>query len=94
MSDEELAYVQFCDGREASPGPANLRAEARGDRLYPGDGEFDLEGFLRALPRQLPISVEAPCAAYASLPIVERARLCGERTRAVLERFEKGSWGP
>lgn len=84
MSAEELPYLQLCDARAEAPPPDRLRAEARGDRLYPGDGALDLPGLLRALPRSLPISVEAPCAAYANLPPAERARLSAERTRRVL----------
>lgn len=76
MSADELPYLQLCDAR----------AEARGDRLYPGDGALDLSGLLRTLPGSLPISVEAPCAAYANLPLAERARLCAERTRRVLSQ--------
>jgi sugar phosphate isomerase/epimerase len=87
LSADELAYVQLCDARAAAPRREDLRAEARGDRFYPGDGELDVEGFLRALPPLLPISVEAPCAANAGLSPAERARLCGERTRAVLDRL-------
>ena len=84
LTPDDVPYLQLCDARATPPPTDGLRAEARGDRLYPGDGALDVQGLLRALPASLPISVEAPCAAYASLPARERARLCGERTRRVL----------
>ena len=34
--------------------------QARGDRLFPGEGALDLEGLLHALPADLPVSVEIP----------------------------------
>jgi len=84
LTADDVPYLQLCDARATPPPIEGLRAEARGDRLYPGDGALDVQGLLRALPASLPISVEAPCAAYAHLPTAERARLCGERTRSVL----------
>lgn len=84
LEPDEAPYLQLCDARAASPPAEALRAEARGDRFNPGDGELDILDLLRALPASLPISVEAPCAAYAHLPPAERGRLCGERTRRVL----------
>ncbi|MFO1084171.1 MAG: TIM barrel protein [Reyranellaceae bacterium] len=87
MSADELPYLQFCDARAEAPPLDRLRAEARGDRLYPGDGALDLRALLGAVPNALPISVEAPCAAYANLPPPQRARLCAERTRRVLSQL-------
>jgi sugar phosphate isomerase/epimerase len=87
LKGEELAYIQLCDARATPPRLKDLRAEARGDRFYPGDGGLDLASLLAALPAGLPLSVEAPCAAHAALPAVERGRLCGERTRAFITRL-------
>ena len=68
-----LRYMQLCD---AKPGrPADMQEiirQARGDRLLPGEGALDLRGLLRALPADLPISVEIPCA--QPMPPLERAR--------------------
>lgn len=75
-------YIHLCDAPAAAP--ENLKAEARGDRFYPGEGELALGELLRALPAGVPIGVEAPCARYAGLPILERARICGAATRALL----------
>ena len=41
----------------------------------------DLE---REVEAAIPIEVEAPCARYAGLPIVERGRICGAATRVLL----------
>lgn len=84
--DHDWGYIQLCDARADAPPPSALRDEARSDRFYPGDGALDLAGLLRRLPADLPLSIEAPCRAYAGLPVAERARLCAERTRRFLTR--------
>ncbi|MGL4289869.1 MAG: sugar phosphate isomerase/epimerase family protein [Phreatobacter sp.] len=85
VSPDRLSYIQLCDARRDPPFPDDLRREARGDRFYPGDGELDIAGLLAALPAGIPLSIEAPVAAHAGLSVIDRARLCGERTRATLE---------
>jgi sugar phosphate isomerase/epimerase len=77
-------YMHLCDAPAAVPSPDGLKAEARGKRAYPGEGELPVGDLLRALPADIPIGVEAPCARYAGLPILERARICGAATRALL----------
>jgi len=84
-----ILYGQICDARAERPRtPEALRHEARGARLYPGEGHLPLGKILEALPRGLPLGVEAPCAEYAHLPAVERARICGDATRRFLARQE------
>ena len=83
-----LGYAQICDAPLARPAPELLRAEARGGRLYPGEGELPLHDLVRALPPELPLSVEAPCAAFADLPVIERARRAGDATRRFLARHD------
>ncbi len=53
--------AQLCDG-PATPPPdqAGLIAEAREDRLPPGEGGLPLLDFLRALPPGTAISAEVP----------------------------------
>lgn len=77
-------FMHLCDASLAAPPPDGLKAEARGGRLYPGEGELALGDLLRALPAGIPIEVEAPCTRYAGLPMLERARICGAATRALL----------
>ena len=63
-----------------------LLHQARAERLMPGDGDLDLRGILRAVPRDVPISLEIPMQALArSLPAVERARRMLARTRQLLQ---------
>jgi sugar phosphate isomerase/epimerase len=53
-----LSYVQLCD---APLGPAgDAAAEARTDRLLPGEGGLPLTGLLSAVPPTTPVAIEAP----------------------------------
>jgi sugar phosphate isomerase/epimerase len=84
-----IAYAQLCDARAARPATIDaLRQEARAGRRYPGEGALDLAAFVAALPAGLPLGIEAPCAEYAHLDPVERARRCGAATRAVLDSLD------
>jgi sugar phosphate isomerase/epimerase len=80
-----LDYVQFCDAARIRPPRDQLRTEARTGRFYPGEGELDLHAFLDALPPDVPLGLEAPCARDAALSPIERAQRCGAATRAFLE---------
>lgn len=81
-----ILYGQICDARAERPQTQEaLRHEARGGRLYPGQGHLPLREILDALPHGLPLGVEAPCAEYGHLPVAERARICGAATRRFLE---------
>ena len=83
---ELLHYMQLCDAPAARPDSADeLMRQARQERLFPGEGGLDLLSFLRALPADLPISVEVPKVALAaSVGAVDRARMALEGVRAVL----------
>lgn len=85
---EYLHYVQLCDARAEIPAdPQEIIRQARGDRLFPGEGGLDLRGVLAALPADLPISLEVPVA--QKLEPLERAR----RARATTEAILRGSEG-
>ena len=73
---ERRPYLQLCDGplEPVWPDDDAARAESRGDRLLPGDGEFPLRELLAALPAGGVLSVETPVAALAGQPVAERAR--------------------
>jgi sugar phosphate isomerase/epimerase len=76
-------YLQFCDARAERPTDTQeLIRQARGDRLFPGEGGLDLKGLLGALPEGLPISVEIPYA--KPMPPLERARRALQATQALL----------
>jgi sugar phosphate isomerase/epimerase len=82
-------YLQFCDVLAAvPPSMEEILAQARAERLFPGEGELDLLGLLRALPSHLPISVEVPTHTLArSMPALARARRARAATQAVLDRL-------
>ena len=81
----KLNYMQLCDARAERPADMQeIIRQARADRLFPGEGGLDLQGLMRALPPELPISIEIPCARPMS-PL-ERAQLALAATRLLLSR--------
>jgi sugar phosphate isomerase/epimerase len=83
-----FSYIHLCDARANIPSPSEIKPEARGGRMYPGNGELWLDSFLNAFPDGTPVSVEAPDASLATLPAIERARLAGTATRNLLRKHE------
>jgi sugar phosphate isomerase/epimerase len=82
-----LRLVHFCDALAFAPGVKSvdeLRRESRTARLLPGEGALWLRELLDALPKDTPISLEAPSARYADLNATERARIALEKTDAFL----------
>lgn len=82
-------HAQICDGLLAfDPDPARLLEEARFQRLAPGEGEFALADFLRALPDGLPVGIEVPLRAEAQqgVSFADRARRIVAATRRVMAR--------
>ncbi|MBS0551207.1 MAG: sugar phosphate isomerase/epimerase, partial [Proteobacteria bacterium] len=66
-----------------------ILAEARAERLFPGEGGLDLLGLLRAVPRDLPLSIEVPTHALArTVGATERARRALAATRRVLAQVD------
>jgi sugar phosphate isomerase/epimerase len=86
-------FMQFCDVPAAIPPTTDeILAEARGERLFPGEGGVDLVGLLRALPRDLPLSLEVPTLTLAkSVRAVERARRALAATKRVLAQLAEES---
>jgi sugar phosphate isomerase/epimerase len=83
LHDVSAHYLQFCDAPAERPSDMQeIIRQARSDRLFPGEGELDLSGLLRALPADLPISVEVPYAKPMSA--LERAKRALEATRKLL----------
>ena len=84
---ERLHYVQICDAAAERPrDTATLLHQARAERSMPGDGGLDLVAILRAVPRDVPVSVEVPMQTLArTVPAVERARRLRARTRQLLD---------
>ena len=78
--------MQFCDVPAAIPPTMDaIIAEARGERRLPGDGDIDLPALLRAVPHDLPLSVEVPMNTLArTVGAAERARHALAATKRVL----------
>ena len=58
---EDFAMLQVCDCKAALPEDLEgYIAESRSVRFAPGEGDVDLAKYVRAVPEDLPISVEAP----------------------------------
>lgn len=81
-----LRFIQFCDVPAAIPVSMEaILAEARAERLFPGEGELDLCGLIRVLPDNIPISVEVPTHTLAmTVGATERARRALAATKRVL----------
>lgn len=80
-----FSYYHLCDAPAAVPEPGELRTEARGGRLYPGEGELWLAEFVAAFPPGAAAAIEAPSARHAARPFEERARLAAEACRRLFE---------
>ncbi|MBS0551292.1 MAG: sugar phosphate isomerase/epimerase [Proteobacteria bacterium] len=85
-----LRFMQFCDVPvEIPPTMDEILAEARAERLFPGEGGLDLLGLLRAVPRDLPLSIEVPTHALTrTVSATERARRALAATRRVLAQVD------
>ena len=60
-----IGNVQLCDAPLRRPADDQIVAEARGDRLLPGEGELPLAELVARLPAGLSIGVEIPTRRYA-----------------------------
>jgi len=85
-----LRYMQLCDAPAARPRDTEtLLFQARAERLMPGDGGLDLAGILRAVPRDVPLSLEIPMQALTrTLPAVPRARQMLDKARRLLASLD------
>ena len=85
MAPGAIRYLQLCDG--PIPQPAEIaKTEAVGERLYPGDGDFQLIDFLRAAPRDVIVGAECPSIgrAQSGVSAIDQAREVLRKMRAVL----------
>src|SRR5262249_17311005 len=81
-----LASARRADAGGRGPAsPGARRAEARGGRYLPGEGELPLAALLDALPPDLPVAVEAPGRDLAARSVGERGRLAGLALRRLLD---------
>jgi sugar phosphate isomerase/epimerase len=85
-------YAQICDAVAAIPTESgDLIREARGGRLLPGEGALPLRDLVAALPAGIPLAIEAPCRASASLPVLERAQRGWRSMQALLDASTRSS---
>ncbi|SEO87985.1 sugar phosphate isomerase/epimerase family protein [Acinetobacter sp. yr461] len=76
LDPKRLNYVQLCDGfAEYDPSEEGLIQIARSNRLVPGQGEIDLVGLIRALPKEIMLAAEVPNLVLAERPAFERAEI-------------------
>jgi sugar phosphate isomerase/epimerase len=59
VGDPQVSYLQLSDIAGPIPDLAAILAEARSDRMFPGEGEIDLVRLVERLPG-VPISLEVP----------------------------------
>jgi sugar phosphate isomerase/epimerase len=82
-----LRYMQLCDALAERPSDTDtLLHQARAERLMPGDGGLDLRGILRAVPPDIPLSLEIPMRTLTrTMPAAERVRQMLAKTRRLLD---------
>ena len=82
-----LRYMQLCDAPAARPSDTEtLLHQARAERLMPGDGGLDLLAMLRAVPSDVPLSIEIPMQALTrTMPALQRTRMMLDKARRLLE---------
>lgn len=90
LSPSRMRYAQLCDVIGPRPDDmAETLRQARQERRFPGEGDCDLIGLLRALPPGLPLSLEIPTHRLLEQGVsaLKRAQLAIDHTRRVLERL-------
>lgn len=85
---DRLHYWQMCDAPvQESYTTEELLHTARAERLFPGEGGIDLVSLARAMPPDLPVSLEIPGEELAqTVGAEERARRAVESAKMILAR--------
>jgi sugar phosphate isomerase/epimerase len=87
-----LGYLQLCDAPLEPAGDAV--AEARTDRLLPGEGGLPLTGLLSAVPAATPVAIEAPrLSLRGELTPAQFAARARRSLDQVLARWREGRAG-
>ena len=89
LEPERVFAIQMNDGTRA-PTLDDYKADCLANRLPPGEGEFDVDGFLQLLIDlgvDAPISLEVPSTALWECPAHEAARASADGMRNVLSRL-------
>jgi sugar phosphate isomerase/epimerase len=79
-------YWQLCDGPAERPATSEeMMRAARTERMFPGEGGIDLVALARAMPADIPISLEVPTVELAkTMDATARARRALEAARRVI----------
>ena len=90
VEPSRMRYMQLCD--VAGPTPDDMQEilrQARNERRFPGDGDCDLLGLLRLLPKDIPLSLEIPCVALQAQGVSaeQRAQWAIDKTRVLLQQL-------
>ena len=82
-----LHYWQLCDAPAERPTTTEgLLHTARAERMFPGEGGIDLASLIRAMPRDLTVSLEIPTLELAkTMGPVERARRAVAASRTAIQ---------
>lgn len=84
-----VGYVQVCDAPPKPDSMEEILAQARAERLFPGEGIIDLKGLLSAVPAGTPLSVEIPRLALSrTVGPFARARMAFEALQKLLAEIE------
>ncbi|TQK31906.1 TIM barrel protein [Arthrobacter sp. SLBN-53] len=90
---EWIRYIQICDAPAEQPATmSEIIHQGRCARLLPGAGGIGLVSMLRALPAEVPVSVEAPL--HSDAPATVRAALAAKAARDVLALAADSDWSP
>lgn len=84
---ERIFVAQLCDGSPEADAAAR-EVEAAHERLLPGQGGFDLAGFVGAVPASARLTVEVPGdgAIVCGIPALQRVGAAVAAARAVVDR--------
>ncbi|WFU78202.1 TIM barrel protein [Bradyrhizobium sp. CIAT3101] len=85
-----LRFLHLCDAPKLPPQTIEaMRHEARGNRLYPGEGELDLRELIAVTPADVPIAIEAPHAGFTDQSPVDKARRARVATLDLITDVER-----
>jgi sugar phosphate isomerase/epimerase len=87
MPAARLHYWQLCDGPAERPATTEeMMHAARYERMFPGEGGIDLVSLTRAMPADIPVSIEVPTATLAKTVNAEvRARRALRAAKRIME---------
>lgn len=89
VPSDALGSVQLSDAPRSDPTDAGIVDEARQGRLFPGEGELPLAGYMDALPGGIPVAVEVPTSStHPELGALDRAAMACAASRRLLAAWQ------